>query len=484
MKKIIVLGGGTAGLVSALILKCRFLTLDVQVIKSDKIGIIGVGEGTTEHLNDFCKFVDIDMFDLIKKADATLKYTLKFENWTKDDYVHYVDQRFDFPLGRYNASYAHVVGNDLKINEFTSPFVYGNQLDLRTLPNQLSFNALKFNDFLIEHCKAKGVKIITDDIVDVNLDDDGNVSSLKSETETYNADFFIDSSGFKRMIMSKLGAKWNSYKEYLPVNEAIAFPTPDTENYDVCITARRMKYGWMWRTPTYGRWGNGYVFDNNYINAEQAQKEVEKYLGEKVNIFKNIKFDPGGLEKVWLKNCVAVGLSASFVEPLEASAIGTTINQCFMLCHYLINYNDYEVNEYNYKCQKILENIRDFICLHYQVNQTDSKFWKNFNKNVKIPDTLKENLKRWKTKLPTEDHFHQNYLLFNAKNFTMILHALGLFDTKSILKEFQTLSPHLQDATRNHVRDHIGKFKLANPMPHKDFLEKFRSNVYKFDKFI
>lgn len=481
MKKIVVLGGGTAGLVSALILKCRFSGVDVKVVKSDKIGIIGVGEGTTEHLNDFCKFVDIDMFDLIKKADATLKYTLKFENWTKDDYAHYVSDGFDFTFGKYNASYAYAIANNMKIKDFTSPHVYGDQVDMRQVPNQLSFNAMKFNDFLLEHCKVKGVEVITDDIIDVNLDDNGNVSSLKGHKDNYDGDFFIDSSGFKRVIISKLGAKWNSYKEYLPVNEAIAFPTPDTDNYDVCITARRMKYGWMWRTPTNGRWGNGYVFDNNYINAEQAQQEVEEYLGQKVNIFRNIRFDPGGLEKVWIKNCVAVGLSASFVEPLEASAIGTTINQCFMLVHYLINYNDFEIKEYNNRCKNILENIRDFICLHYQVNQNDTDFWKDFNTKVKVPDTLKQNLERWKTKLPTDDHFNQNYLIFNAKNWIMILHALGKFDVKSIKEEFETLSPHLKQATENHVNNFINNFHFTETVPHKEFLEKFKRGAYKYN---
>ncbi len=475
MEKIIVLGGGTAGLISALILKCRFSHLDVKVIKSDKIGIIGVGEGTTEHLNEFCKFTDINMFDLIKTADATLKYTLKFENWTNEDYAQYVSSGLDFTLGRYNASYAYVIGNNMKIKEFTSPYIYGDQVDLKQVPNQLSFNAIKFNNCLLEHCKNKNIEVITDDIDDVFFNNNGEVSFLKGKKDNYRGDFFIDSSGFKRVIMSKLGAKWNSYKEYLPVNEAIAFPTPDTDNYDVNITARRMKYGWMWRTPTYGRWGNGYVFDNNYINATQAQQEVEEYLGQKVNIFKNIKFDPGGLEKVWIKNCVAVGLSASFVEPLEASAIGTTINQCLLLVHYLINYNDYEINEYNERCKKILENIRDFICLHYQVNQNDSEFWKNFNKNVKISDTLKNNLKRWKTKLPTDEHFNQNYLIFNAKNWIMVLHALNHFDTKSIKKEFEMLSPNLKEATKKHVDNFINNFKLSQPISHKEFLKVYRN---------
>ena len=121
--------------------------------------------------------------------------------------------------------------------------------------------------------------------------------------------------------MSKLGAKWNSYNKYLKMNEAIAFQTEDTDNYNTYTLARAMDYGWMWRIPVYGRWGNGYIFNNEYINAGQAKKEVEKLLGREINVARNIKFDPGSLDRVWIKNCLAVGLSANFVEPLEATSI-------------------------------------------------------------------------------------------------------------------------------------------------------------------
>ena len=114
------------------------------------------------------------------------------------------------------------------------------------------------------------------------------------------------------------------------MNQAIAFPTEDTDAYNTYSLARAMKYGWMWRTPTNGRGGNGYIFNNTYIDSKQAQEEIEGVFGRPVNIFKDIKFDPGSLDKVWIKNCLAIGLSANFLEPLHATSIGSVISQVML----------------------------------------------------------------------------------------------------------------------------------------------------------
>ena len=132
----------------------------------------------------------------------------------------------------------------------------------------------------------------------------------------------------------------------------------------------------MWRIPTQGRWGNGYVFDNTYINADEAKKECEKVLGVKIKVNRNIKFDPGSLDKPWIGNCLAVGLSASFVEPIESSSIGSTVSQVFLAMHYMTHCNQEDIDFYNDKYQKIMENIRDFVVLHYLVDKKTSRFWK------------------------------------------------------------------------------------------------------------
>jgi tryptophan halogenase len=196
-----------------------------------------------------------------------------------------------------------------------------------------------------------------------------------------------------------------------------------------------MKAGWMWRIPVQGRWGNGYVFDNRYINAKQAKQEVEEYLGYKIEIGKNIKFDAGAIDKTWIGNCVAMGLSANFIEPLEASSIGSCIQQCFLLINHLPNYNSTAIADYNKSCTALFENIRDFVLMHYLCGKKDSRFWKDLS--IKIPNNLKVNLKKWKDRLPVFEDFKSNYILFYETNFAVFLKELKLMQINKIKEEYR-----------------------------------------------
>ena len=445
--KIGIVGGGTAGLIAALVLKSRFKNIEVTIIKSDKIGTIGVGEGTSEQWHSFCDFCGISFIELIKETDATFKYALKFTDWGKEDYIHFVDADLNLQYGFYNASYGYVISNNISNKEYTPNFIWKDKIATNNIPYQLNFNTFMLNNFLTKKAKLNNVDILNDEIVDVVTDASG-IKSLKG-TKEYIFDFYIDCSGFKRLLISKLGAVWKSYKEYLPLNEAIAFPTENEKELSVCINAIRMKSGWMWQTPTQGRQGNGYVFCNDFINADEAKKEVEQYLGKKINVFKNIKFDPGALDTPWIKNCLAIGLSSSFVEPLEASALGTVINQSFLLIHKLINYSEKEITEYNNQINKLNNNILEFIRLHYVIEKTDSNFWK-YIKTSKLPNSLYYKLSKWRHKLPTQLEFDDINLLYNHRNFIVIMHALGLFNQESIQKEFYSLNETLQKMTKEH----------------------------------
>tara|TARA_R100000406_G_scaffold24427_1_gene15642 strand:- start:1665 stop:3101 length:1437 start_codon:yes stop_codon:yes gene_type:complete len=471
IKDICIVGGGTAGLISALILKNRFTHLNIKIVKSDKIGIIGVGEGSTEHWNTFINFCGLNYNEIIKETSATFKYGILFKDWTKQDYFHNVGEIFTVRYGQYLPIYAYSVINNLKPNDYT--YMSGcekNKVFFCERPtHQFHFNTFKLNEYLLKKCEQINIEIIEDEIDDVVLKKN-KIDHLVSKNRKYHSDFFIDSTGFKRLLISKLGASWVSYKDYLPMNEAIAFPTQDTEEYPPYTLAKAMKAGWMWRIPTQGRWGNGYVFNNNYINANQAKEECEKYLKQKIKIGKNIKFEAGTLDKVWAGNCVAVGLSSSFVEPLEASSIGVTIQQIFMLMHHIINYNEENIKKYNDDYENIIENVRDFIVLHYLVNKKDSPFWKNLK--LKIPNSLKNKLNIWKDRLPQRDDFRGSYNLFYEANWSIILKELGLVNKKSITKEFKMLNENLQKHTKKVTEENIDMLKTSsNWIDHKNFLE-------------
>jgi len=485
MKKILIVGGGTTGLTTALILKQRFPNYDISLVKSEKIGIIGVGEAATEHWRSFIDFCNIPYKELIKKSDATIKYAVKFKGFTEKDYIHnttYVLTDLTL-LSQFYAGYAYHIINKNDQTEMSDSSISENKinknfLDYDVCPtNQFHFNTFKLNEFLTELCIKRNIKFYTDDITNVITDENNKIVKVTGKQFEYEYDFFIDCSGFQKVLISKLGAKWLSYKKYLKMNEAIAFPTKDTEEYPLYTTITAMNSGWMWQAPVYGRWGNGYVYDNNYMNAEKAQEEVENHLGHKIEIFKNIKFDPGCLDKVWINNCVALGMSASFVEPMEASTISVGINQAFLLMHYLENYNQQDIENYNNTTQMIMENIRDFIFIHYLVKKDDTDFWKNI-KNVEMPDSLKTKMESWKNRLPIKEDFkNTNYYIFRPQNFINVMYGLGLIDSEKVKKEYYGYS----EDKRNYIENLIKEEKKQNLnqtfLNHKQYLNTIRNTL-------
>ena len=438
MKNLTIVGSGNAALVAALILNTKFPNLKIKIISSKNIGIIGVGESTNEHWGEFVGFTNLNIKELIKETDATFKYGLMFEDWTKHRFFHNtIDDIKDCKWGQYQAGLGYIVMNDFAPIQYTASQAFEHFISREALPRQIQFNSIKMNKYLSKIVKERKITFVEDEIKKVNIKDN-KITSIKGKNKTYKSDFYIDATGYKKVLISKLGAKWESYSEYLKLNEAIAFETGDTKTYPPYTISKAMDCGWMWRIPTQGRWGNGYVFDNTYINADEAKKECEKVLGVKIKINKNIKFDPGSLDKPWIGNCLAVGLSASFVEPIESSSIGSTISQTFLAMHYMTHINQNDIDFYNYKYQKIVENIRDFVILHYLVNKKTSKFWKELKKRMKIPETLKTNLEKWKNRIPIQEDFAGNYLLFYPYNFTILLKELGVFNKEKIKEEFET----------------------------------------------
>ena len=477
---ILVLGGGTAGLVTALILNTRFPKKQISIVKSEKIGVIGVGEGSNEEWSYFVEFCGLDSNEVIRETDATVKLGIKYINWTDKDYIHNVDDRFygNSFVGQFAGSFISSYINADNQIQTTDVLMANNKVPNtnQTCSNQYHFNALKLRDYLEKKCRERSIKVYTDEIKNVITNENG-IDYITGEKQ-YKSDFYIDSSGFKKVLIGELGVKWNSYAEYLPVNEAIAFPTDDTDEYPLYTSSTAMKYGWMWNTPVYGRWGNGYVFDNNYINAEEAQKEAEEYLGHKIEfIFKNIKFSAGSLDKFWVKNCMAVGLSSNFIEPLEATSIGSTITQAFMFMNYYDCANDLQIKQFNDKMAMVIENLRDFVILHYQVKKNDTEFWSNL-KNLPIPPSLQHKLDLWKDRLPIREDFESTqYLLFYEMNFISIMYGLNLFDKDKLTKIYNGFSPEHKQRITDNIKyyNNIKNEWQNNSISHKKWLANMRT---------
>jgi tryptophan halogenase len=450
IKDICIVGGGTSGIVSALILKYSNTNVNVKLIKSKDIDIVGVGEGSTEHWAEFCKYADIDIKDLFKEAGSTYKFGIMFENWNGDDknYYHQINSYFteETPNGYPYIQHKLIAEIENQIDSLDQSSVRSEHyypVDQST--NQFHFDTFKLNEFLLKKCKSRGIEVITDTITDVIIDDSG-IKSLVGETNSYNSELYIDSSGFKKLLINKLGAEWIDNTDYLPMNSAITFPLPhDGKDFPAYTRAIAMDAGWMWQIPTQERFGNGYVFCDKFISEEDAIKEVEKRLGHKINVVKRFKFGAGYLSNPWIKNCVAVGLSSSFIEPLEATNIGTAIQQAFGIVAYLNNHSisKLSIDHYNKTFTKVFQNIVDFVQLHYLTKRTDTDFWKHCQ-SLPLTKFNKETLEHFKENIPLWNYFKEPYTLFDHNNWIAVMYGLGQIDRQKYIDNWKEIPYNIQ----------------------------------------
>lgn len=495
MKKIIVLGGGTAGLISALMVKQTFPLYDVHVVESGTIGIIGVGEGSTEHWRRFTDYCKIDLHRLVKETDGAMKKGIKFENWNGDgkSYFHGLGEPFYY---EYVTDFAHRLLMMKSLVAYNIP-TYDVLLDTNLIPlrdgihavNQYHFNTHKLNAFLHTLCKERDIHFTDVTIKDVILKETGDVDYIIGEDDTkFEADLFIDSSGFKRVISSKLGVNWVSYKKYLPMNHALAFPTDDISDLKPYTLSRALSSGWNWRISTQGRYGNGYVFCDEFIDATKAHDEVQSFYSEEVKVAKDIKFEAGRVDKFWVNNCVSVGLSASFLEPLEATSIGNTILQTMSLCQLLPAWEfDRKVAQtYDKKFIECYDNMVDFIQLHYITKRDDTEFWRALPSLMTQTDFIKEHLEVFKKTMPYESAFNGEFKMFAGANWGQVMDGLGLFDKEHIKKTLlTTVGQGIIDEELKRYNGYLESLETGHYINHSDLLYSNKAvNKVQFNKII
>lgn len=488
MKNIIVLGGGTAGLISAITLKQSFPNYSIKVIESDTIGIIGVGEGSTEHWRRWAEYCKIDIREIIRETDGALKKGIKFENWNGDgkSYFHSLGEPFhsyNQPVN-VNTFEKTLITDNIKTEDVlleTSLVNYGGGL---FTVNQYHFNTFKLNAYLHKLCSQRNIDVISSTVKDVVLTDNGDVDHIIGEDDTeHRADLFVDSSGFKRVIASKVGAKWISYKKYLPMNHALAFPTEDVSDLKPYTLSRALSSGWNWRISTQGRHGNGYVFCDDFIDSTKAHDEVQSFYSEEVKVAKDIKFEAGRVDKFWINNCVSIGLSASFVEPLEASSIGNSILQSFGLCDMLEGwYLDRSIAEdYNEKFTKCFDNIVDFVQLHYMTKRNDTEFWRTLPERMVKTDFIEQNLELFKKSLPQMYKFGSMYTMFSAPNWAQVMAGLDLYDKEFLKARLLETHGEVKDEYLKRYEEYLTNVQQQSYIDHKILLNQ-NNIVVKFDR--
>lgn len=397
--------------------------INVVVVESTEIGAVGVGESTTPQIVQLFDELGISVSDLIKNASATIKNGIKFTNWNGDGshYYHgfsnapdlcYEKQTLlshsDIPMlvleaiasgNNLNEVELSALASDKHSVKFSKSALINPSLNaIFHFTNYgnfaLHFDSEKIISYLRKLAIDRGVNTINAKIEGVMTDDDGYIKSVMLAGGKIDADFVIDATGFNRLIIGKhYKGNWKSYRAHLPLKKAIPFHLKNDPNkippHTECFA---MENGWMWKIPLQDRHGCGYVFDSDRIDAEAAAVEVEKTVGEKIEVKKVLDFDPGAFTNPWIKNCLALGLASAFIEPLESTAIWITIEsiKSFLASiKGLTHRDDLHIQRHNNRVNYLADDVLNFVHLHYLGRRRDTEFWRDFRVNTISPNLVK-----------------------------------------------------------------------------------------------
>jgi tryptophan halogenase len=475
MKEIVVVGGGTAGWLTALMVQRKMPNFNISLIESEEIGILGAGEGTTPTFVEALDWLGIPLSELMEKTGSTFKNGIKFTNWTPEGNYYYhnfgsqlpiispniknsFNQTFNQNSLYYSMTTYHKVKNtesdySSMINEKNSvPFIY---LEDKNMDNpiynydqlayfSIHFDARKVANFLKEKGIERGIKKIEGKVVKINEDKNKNISSVVLENSLeIKTDFIFDCSGFYKLFIGKhFNSEWKDLSDKLTTNAAIPFflPAETIENVPPYTESIAMKYGWVWKIPLQDRYGCGYVYNSNLISYDEAKKELDEYLGFCVDSPRSFSFSAGYYKTPWTNNCISVGLSSGFLEPLEATSIWTSIYFLQILlsdCSQLFNNSKINRDYYNSRFSEWFEQTADFIFLHYMGKRNDTVFWEHYNNN--IPQSIKEVFSRWESAIPTFNEFGSitDDRGFALPNWFEVSYGLGLINEKNIKLAFE-----------------------------------------------
>lgn len=474
MKNIVVVGGGSAGWLTALFAKKALGDgYTITLVESNEIGILGAGEGATPAFVSIMDWLGIPISDLVSKTGATLKNGSKFTNW-RGDMTHYwhnfgsefydiyggAQDSYNFNFNHNNIYYHNMVKDKFNLSEidlpallcekYKAPHILKSGVNPNTNPlfsfHQIAnfsihFDAIRIADFLKNTGIERGINWVEGKISNIFNDEMGNVYKLVTEDgkEIY-SDFVFDCSGFYKLIVGRhYKSKWKSVQDKLTIKSSLPFFLPPAEEDKIppYTEAIAMKYGWMWKIPLQHRFGCGYSFDTDYITKEQAREEIINYLGFEPEFGNSFSFRAGWLEQPWVNNCIALGISSAFLEPLEASSIWSTLYflEIIFSDPAQIFIDDDRIKEfYNYRFNSWWTEVSEFIYLHYMGGRTDTPFWNKFQDIDNAPNGVKEMLKKWEWSLPRYTDFLSDTgdRAFRLPNWTEVCYGLGLLNENRI----------------------------------------------------
>lgn len=472
--------------------------LSITLVESEKIGTIGVGEATFSDIRHFFEFLNLKEEEWMPACNATYKLGIRFQDWRRKG--HHFYQPFEqirsvagFPLSDW---WLHCAPSDRFDRDcFVMPsvcesgrsprYLNGSLVDQKfgqgqpigltmsehqgktQFPYAYHFEAALLAKFLTRYSVDRGVRRIVDEVQDVRLDERGWIDHVVTrEHGQIHGDLFVDCTGFRGLLLNKaLGVPFLSYQDTLPNDSAVALQVPlEMKKLGIqpCTVATTQDAGWIWTIPLFGRIGTGYVYARDYCTPEEAERTLREFVGPEAAEAEanHIRMRIGRSEQSWKNNCVAIGLSSGFVEPLESTGIFFIHHAAEQLVKYFPD-ADWrpEMREmYNAAVAHVMDGIREFLVLHYRAAaRADTQYWRD-TKTRTVPDALAERIEWWQVQLPDTEAIYPYYHGLQPYSYMCILlgaggiqlrpsPALRLADETAAQKEFATIRDKVQYLT-------------------------------------
>ncbi len=491
IQNVVIVGGGTAGWITAAAMaKLLGPVVNITLIESEAIGTVGVGEATIPQILRLNAILGLDEKDFLRETKATFKLGIEFNNWGQkgDSYLHTFGETglnlgniqfhhywarqqetqnnksfWDYSL-HHKAAYAHKFAHLNKVGNTS----------MAGLAYAYHFDAGLYAQFLRKFAEAQGVNRIEGRVVETQLDNEsGHIDSVELESGTsISGDLFVDCSGFRGLLIGQaLGVGYQDWSHWLPCNRAVAVPSKSTEPLLPYTKATAHDAGWQWRIPLQHRTGNGHVFCDNFTDEDAAIETLMSNLdAEPIADVKKLYFTTGRREEFWHKNCVSIGLSSGFLEPLESTSIHLIQSNVSRLIELFPDkgFNKANIAEYNRIVSKEYELVRDFLILHYhRTDRDDTEFWR-YCKNMDVPESLthKQDLFKEGGRL-----YRDPEDLFREASWVQVMLGQGLTP-----QSYHAMANRITDEQLSEFMGNVEHIvsRAVDPLPqHKEYIENY-----------